>query len=139
MNWLVYALLSAVFAGLVGILGKVGVAEVDSTTATGVRAFVMAGVMALAMTALGSWGKLGTLTAKPMLFIVLSGTAGAASWICYFKALQLGQASQVAPIDRLSGVITLVLAIAFLHEKVSTPTLAGTALMVVGALLVARG
>jgi transporter family protein len=139
MSWLLYALLSAGFAGLVGILGKVGVAEVDSTTATGVRAFVMALVMALTMTVLGSWGKVGTITARPLLFIVLSGTAGALSWICYFKALQLGQAAQVAPIDRLSGVITLVLAVLFLHEKVSAYTVAGSVLMVVGGLLVARG
>lgn len=139
MNWLAYASLSAAFAGLVGVLGKVGMAGVDSTTATTLRAFVMAAIMALTMTVLGAWGKVPAIEAKPMTFIVLSGAAGAASWVCYFKALQLGQAAQVAPIDRLSGVITLVLAVAFLHEKVSLPTLAGTLLMVAGGLLVARG
>lgn len=139
MSWLAYASLSAVFAGLVGILGKVGMAGVDSTTATTLRALVMAGIMALAMTVLGAWGKVPGIGAKPLTFIVLSGAAGAASWVCYFKALQLGQAAQVAPIDRLSGAITLVLAVAFLHEKVSLPTVAGTVLMVVGGLLVARG
>jgi transporter family protein len=139
MNWLAYAALSAVFAGGVGILGKVGMAGVDSTTATTLRAFVMAGIMALAMTVLGAWGKVPTIGPKPLAFIALSGAAGAASWVCYFKALQLGQAAQVAPIDRLSGVITLALAVAFLHEKVSLPTVAGTVLMVAGGLLVARG
>lgn len=139
MSWLAYALLSAVFAALVAVFGKIGVQGVDSTIATAARALVMAGVMVALVLALGTWRQLGDIPRGPLLFIVLSGAAGALSWVCYFKALQIGQAIQVAPIDRLSGAITLVLAVAFLHEKVTVPVACGTALMVVGGVLVARG
>jgi transporter family protein len=139
MNWLAYALLSALFAGIVGILGKIGVVGVDSTTATTLRAIVMAVIMILTMTALGAWSKVGDIGRMPMVFIALSGLAGAMSWVCYFKALQMGPASQVAPIDRLSGVLTLGLAILVLGEKVTPAVVGGSLLMVAGGLLVARG
>lgn len=139
MTWLVYAALSAVFASLVGIFGKVGVQGVDSTLATTARALIMALVMSALLVTLGKWRQLADIPRGPLVFIALSGAAGAASWLCYFRALQLGQAAQVAPIDRLSGVLTLILAVTFLGEKVSVPVIAGSALMVLGGVLVARG
>lgn len=139
MNWLAYALLSALFAGLVGILGKLGVQGVDSSLATALRALVMAAVMGAIVGALGTWRQVGSVPKGALLFIALSGLAGALSWVFYFKALQIGQAAQVAPIDRLSGVVTLVLAILLLGEKVSPMVIGGSILMVIGGLLVARG
>lgn len=139
MSWLGFAALSALFAGLVGILGKVGVQGVDSTIATTARALVMAGVMVGLVASLGTWRQLAEIPRGPLGYIVLSGAAGAASWLCYFKALQLGQAAQVAPIDRLSGAVTLVLAVLVLGEKVSPSVVGGTVLMLAGGLLVARG
>jgi transporter family protein len=139
VSWLGYALLSALFAGLVGILGKIGVKGVDSTVATMLRALVMAGVMVAMVGALGTWKQAAHVPRGPMIFIVLSGLAGALSWVFYFRALQMGQAAQVAPIDRLSGVVTLVLAIAFLGERVSPAVIGGSLLMVLGGLLVAKG
>jgi transporter family protein len=139
VSWLGFALLSALFAGLVGIFGKLGVQAVDSTFATMLRALVMAAVMVAVVAALGSWKQVTDIPRSTIAFIVLSGLAGALSWVCYFRALQLGQAAQVAPIDRLSGVVTLVLAVHVLREKVSPAIIGGTVLMVLGGLLVARG
>src|ERR1700754_2550639 len=109
-GWLVYALLSAFFAGLVAIFGKLGVRDVDSTLATTVRAIIMALGLSLLVAVRGNFGEVKNIDAKGWLFIVLAGAAGAASWLCYFRALQLGNAVQVAPIDKLSIVITILLA-----------------------------
>lgn len=140
MNWLGYAWLSALFAGLVAIFGKVGMRDIDSTTATMARALVMALVL-VALVAMRSnvIDSLRQISGRGWLFIVFAGLAGAASWLCYFRALQIGQASQVAPIDRLSIVVTVFFAVLFLGEKLTAGTAAGVALTVIGAILVARG
>jgi transporter family protein len=138
MGWFGYALLSAVFAGLVAILGKIGVRDIDATTATAARAAVMFAVLAAVVIARGTGAAVGALAGRAGVFVVLSGLAGAASWICYFRALQLGDALRVAPIDRLSGAVTLILAVALLDERAPLSAWLGTALMLIGALIVAR-
>ncbi|HZG87101.1 EamA family transporter [Paenibacillus sp.] len=137
--WLIYALLSALTAALVAVLGKIGLEDVDSTAATAVRAAIMAifligfaafqGKLSLAVGIVGQ--------RRALAFIALSGAAGAASWLFYFLALKYGSVSQVAPIDKLSVVAAVVLAAAFLGEKISWTTGAGVALIAAGAVLVA--
>lgn len=140
-NWIFYALLSAVFASLVAIFGKVGLKDVDTNTATAIRAVIMA-LFLVGMIFLQ--GK-GTIVKQiisqptPLLFIFLSGIAGALSWLFYFLALKHGKASQIVPIDRLSVVFTLILAFIFLGEKLSLKTIIGGVTIVVGAILVALG
>jgi len=138
-SWLIFALLSAVFAALVAIFGKIGLQGLDSTTATAIRAVIMAvflvGVVVVLGKAEGIAKIAGNSTA--MQFIVLSGVAGALSWLFYFLALQKGTVAQVVPIDRSSVVFALILAVVFLGEKVSLQSALGAALIVVGAILVA--
>jgi bacterial/archaeal transporter family protein len=136
VSWLHWALLSAVFAGLTAILAKVGVQDVNSHLATAIRTTV---VLAFAWSvALGSGATaLRAVTAKTWLFLVLSGLATGASWLCYFRALQLGEASQVAPIDKLSVVIAMVLAFIFLGEQVTWQHVVGGALIVTGSIVLA--
>ena len=138
MNWIGYALLSAVLAGLVAILGKIGVWGVDSTLATTVRAAIMFGALLVVALARGTLGDLWTVDRRAMLYIALSGLAGAGSWLCYFRALQVGDALRVAPVDRLSGAVTLVLAAFVLGERAPVSAWVGTAVMVIGAVIVAR-
>ncbi len=137
--WLPLALGSAFFAALVAIFGKIGVDKIDSNVATMVRAAIMFVFMLAVVLASGKIGGVADIKGKAMLFIMLAGVAGALSWICYFWALKVGKASQVAPIDRFSAVITLVLAAAFLAEKVSWKTGIGAVIMTVGAILIALG
>jgi len=134
--WIVYALLSAVFAALVAILGKFGVKDVDTTLATAVRAVVMAAFLVTAALSLGKGALLQQLTSKPLLFIALSGLAGAVSWLFYFLALKQGPASGVAALDRLSVVFVIILAAVFLAEKLTAIKLAGAVLLTVGAILI---
>ncbi len=133
--WAVFAILSAVFAALTSILAKIGIDGVNSTLATAVRTVVV-----LAM----SWGMvfimnvqngLGEISRKSWLFLILSGLATGASWLCYYRALQLGEASKVVPIDKLSVVITLALAFIFLREPFTLKSLIGAALITVGTLV----
>jgi transporter family protein len=138
-GWLIYALLSAVFAGLVGIFGKLGVRDVDSTLATTVRSIIMALGLSLVVAVRGNFAEIKNIDAKGWLFIVLAGVAGAASWLCYFRALQLGDAVQVAPIDKLSLVITILLAALFLGESLTWNIGLGALLVLIGSLLVIRG
>ncbi|KEO83817.1 EamA family transporter [Tumebacillus flagellatus] len=138
MSWLIMALLSAVFASLVAILGKIGMSGVDSNLATAIRAVVMAVASVVFVAFTGSLGKIGTVGWKPLSFIFFSGLAGAASWMFYFGALRLAPASKVAPIDRLSVVFTLILAALFLKEKVNLGIVAGCILIVAGSILIAR-
>jgi len=138
MGWFGYALLSAFFAGLVAIFGKVGVRDIDTATATAARAAVMFAVLAAVVIARGTGAAIGALMGRAGIFVVLSGLAGAASWLCYFRALQLGDALRVAPIDRLSGAVTLILAATLLGERAPLSAWIGTGLMLVGALIVAR-
>jgi len=138
VSWIGYASLSAVLAGLVAILGKIGVRGVDSTLATTVRAAIMFGALLAVALARGTMHDLWTVDRRAMLYIALSGLAGAGSWLCYFRALQVGDALRVAPVDRLSGAVTLVLAAFVLGERAPVSAWVGTAVMVIGAVIVAR-
>jgi transporter family protein len=136
-NWLPWALLSAVFAGLTAILAKVGVTGVNSHLATAIRTSVVL-LFAWALALLTNRPlMLQTLSRKTWLFLALSGLATGLSWICYFRALQLGEASRVAPIDKLSVVIVIGLSMAFLGERLQLREGIGAGLIVLGALLLA--
>ena len=133
--WLLFALLSAVFAALTSILAKVGIAGVKSNLATAIRTLV-ALVMAWGMVFLtDAQSGISAISKRSWLFLILSGLATGASWLCYYRALQIGEASKVVPIDKLSVVITLVLAFVFLHEKVTVKSAVGCVLIGVGTLL----
>ena len=133
--WFLFALLSAVFAALTSILAKVGINGVNSNLATAIRTVVVV-IMAWGMVFLTNAqnGLLG-ISRKSWLFLILSGLATGASWLCYYKALQIGEASKVVPIDKLSVVITLILAFIFLHETFTTKSLIGCILIGVGTLI----
>ena len=132
--WFVFALLSAVFAALTSILAKVGIDGVNSSLATAIRTVVVV-VMSWGMVFLtNAQGGIGDISRKSWLFLILSGLATGASWLCYYKALQIGEASKVVPIDKLSVVITLVLAFVFLHEQFTLKSLIGCVLISVGTL-----
>ena len=133
--WFWVALGSAVFAALTSILAKIGIEGVDSNIATAIRTVVVV-VMAWGMVFLTSaQGGLSAISKKSWLFLILSGLATGASWLCYYKALQMGEASKVVPIDKLSVVITLVLAFIFLHEQFTAKSLIGCVLIGAGTLL----
>ena len=133
--WLFFAVLSSVFAALTSILAKVGIEGVNSNLATAVRTVVVL-IMAWGMVFLtGGQSGLSSIGKKSWLFLILSGLATGASWLCYYKALQMGDASKVVPIDKMSVVITLILAFVFLHESVTPNTLLGCVLIGAGTLL----
>lgn len=133
--WFVFALLSAVFAALTSILAKVGIEGVNSNLATAIRTVVVL-MMAWGMVFLtNAQGGISEIGRKSWLFLILSGLATGASWLCYYRALQLGQASKVVPVDKLSVVITLILAFIFLHEGFTTKSLIGTILIGLGTLI----
>ena len=133
--WFLYALLSAVFAALTSILAKVGIEGVNSNLATAVRTMVVV-VMAWGMVFLtDAQGGLWEISRKSWVFLIRSGLATGASWLCYYRALQMGEASKVVPVDKLSVVITLALAFLFLHERFTAKSLAGCALIGLGTLL----
>ena len=137
MNWLHWSLLSALFAGLTAILAKIGVAHVDSNLATAIRTtvvLVFAWAVALATSPIAS---VLTLPKRTWLFLSLSGLATGLSWLCYFRALQLGEASKVAPIDKLSVVFVLLLAALFLGEALTPKTMLGGTLIAAGAVVLA--
>ena len=133
--WFVFALASAVFAALTSILAKVGIEGVNSNLATALRTCVVL-VMAWGMVFLtNAQGGISGISRKSWIFLILSGLATGASWLCYYRALQMGEASKVVPIDKLSVVITLALAFIFLHEPFTTKSLIGAALITVGTLV----
>ena len=133
--WMILALLSAVFAALTSILAKVGIDGVNSNLATAIRTVVVV-VMAWGMVFLtNTQNGIMEISRKSWVFLILSGLATGASWLCYYRALQLGEASKVVPIDKLSVVITLVLAFVFLHEKFTLKSLLGCVLIGAGTLL----
>ena len=133
--WFILALLSAIFAALTSILAKVGVEGVNSNLATAIRTVVVV-VMAWGMVFLTSaQNGIFEISRKSWIFLILSGLATGASWLCYYKALQIGEASKVVPIDKLSVVITLVLAFVFLHEEFTSRSLIGCILIGVGTIL----
>ena len=132
--WMIYALLSAVFAALTSILAKVGIENVDSNLATAVRTVVVV-IMAWVMVFItNTQSGISEISRKSWLFLILSGLATGASWMCYYKALQMGDASKVVLIDKLSVVITLVLAFVFLHEQFTVKSLIGCVLIAVGTM-----
>jgi len=133
--WFIFALLSAVFAALTSVLAKIGIDGVNSNLATAIRTVVVV-VMAWGMVFLThAEHGIGSIGQKSWLFLILSGLATGASWLCYYRALQLGDASKVVPIDKLSIVITLILAFVFLHEKFTAKSLIGCLLITAGTLV----
>lgn len=133
--WVLFAVLSAVFAALTSILAKVGIEGVNSNLATAIRTGVVL-VMAWGIVLLtGSLGGISGITTRGWIFLVLSGLATGASWLCYYRALQIGDASRVVPIDKFSVVITMVLAFVFLHETVDWKTILGGLLITAGTLV----
>ena len=133
--WFLLALLSAVFAALTSILAKVGIEGVDSNLATAIRTVVVV-AMAWGMVFLThAQSGLSSINSKSWLFLILSGLATGASWLCYYKALQIGEASKVVPVDKLSVVITLILAFFFLHESFTLKSVIGCVLIGAGTLL----
>lgn len=133
--WFVFALLSAVFAALTSVLAKVGIDGVNSNLATAIRTLVVL-VMAWGMVFLtDAQGGISEISKKSWLFLILSGLATGASWLCYYRALQMGEASKVVPIDKLSVVITLVLSWAVLHEKFTAKSWIGCLLIGAGTLV----
>lgn len=135
MQWIIFALLSAVFAALVGIFGKVGIKGIDSTLATSVRGVVMAVFLVLVSLILGKAKLLHTIENRVLVFIILSGVAGALSWLFYFFALKTGPVSGVAALDRLSVVFVLIIAAIFLGEHLTWKTGIGGVLITAGAVL----
>lgn len=136
-SWILYATLSAVFASLVSIFGKIGLKNVDSTLATTVRSIVMAGFLVLTSLALGKYKTLSSIDGRTFLFIALSGIAGATSWLFYFFSLKNGPAGGVAALDRLSIVFVVILAALFLGEGITWKTGIGSVLILCGAILFA--
>ena len=133
--WFILALLSAIFAALTSILAKVGIDGVNSNLATAIRTVVVV-VMAWGMVFLtNAQNGITEISKRSWLFLILSGLATGASWLCYYKALQLGDASKVVPIDKLSVVITLILAFVFLHEQFSTKSIIGCILIGIGTMV----
>src|SRR5882724_8744524 len=136
-SWQLWALLSAAFAALTAIFAKIGFANINSDYATFIRTIVILMSLALILLATGQFQSPGSVSGRTYLFLVLSGLATGASWICYFRALKLGNAAQVAPIDKLSVVLVAIFGVLFLGEKLSGPNWLGVALIALGALLVA--
>lgn len=133
--WFVFALLSAVFAAATSIFAKIGIAGVNSTLATALRTVVVLAMAWGMVFVTGTQGGISAIGKRSWLFLILSGLATGASWLCYYKALQIGDASRVVPVDKLSVVITLALAVAFLHEQLTAKSLIGCLLITAGTLL----
>jgi bacterial/archaeal transporter family protein len=136
-SWIYWAVLSAVFAALTAIFAKVGVQDVNSDFATFIRTIVILFVAAAVLTLMSQWQPLSSITGRTYLFLALSGAATGASWLCYFRALKLGPAAQVAPIDKLSVGMVAVFGVVFLGESLSKQNWLGVALIALGAVLVA--
>lgn len=136
-SWQIWALLSAIFAALTAIFAKVGVAEISSDFATLIRTIVILALISLIVAATGQYQRPGDVPVRTWLFLILSGLATGASWLCYFRALKLGNAAQVAPIDKLSVVLVAVFGVIFLGEKLSGINWLGVVLIAAGAVLVA--
>ena len=136
-TWFFWALLSAVFAAMTAIFAKIGLTGVDSDLATLVRTGIIAVVLAAFVIATGKWANPLTLPTKTLLFLLLSGLATGASWVCYFRALKIGDASKVAPVDKLSLVLVAVFAVLFLHERPSVREWLGILMVGAGVLVLA--
>lgn len=137
MSWQIWALLSAVFAALTAVLAKVGIQQINSDFATFIRTVVIVFVLGGILLGTRQWQPLSSVSNRTYLFLVLSGLATGASWLCYFRALKLGDAARVAPLDKLSVVLVAVFGVLFLGERLSGTNWAGVALIAAGAVLVA--
>ena len=133
--WAIFAILSAIFAALTSILAKIGIEGVNSNLATAVRTIVVVLMAWFMVFITGNQNGIVDISKKSWIFLILSGLATGASWLCYYKALQLGEASKVVPIDKLSIVITIVLAFIFLGEQITLKTLIGCCLIVIGTFI----
>lgn len=136
-KWQFWAGLSAGFAALTAIFGKIGVDNVGADFATFIRTMVILLAIAAILTANGEWQALGSVSPRSMMFLVLSGLATGASWVCYFRALQIGDAARVAPVDKLSVVLVAIFGVAFLGERLTLPNWLGVMFIALGAALVA--
>lgn len=133
--WAIFAILSAIFAALTSILAKVGIEGVNSNLATAIRTIVVVLMAWFMVFVTGNQNGIVDISKKSWIFLILSGLATGASWLCYYKALQLGEASKVVPIDKLSIVITIILAFIFLGEQITLKTLIGCCLIVAGTFV----
>lgn len=133
--WIVYAFGSAIFAGLTSILAKCGIRQTDSTVATAIRTIVVLAFSWLMVFVVGSQGQIGSIEGKTLIFLILSGLATGASWLCYFKALQIGDINKVVPIDKSSTVLTILLAFIFLHEEISLTKAIAVVLIAIGTFM----
>ena len=136
-GWFQWALLSAIFAALTAIFAKVGIQQIDADYATLLRTIMITGLLALFVWASGKWSNPAALPTKSLIFLALSALATGASWVCYFRALQIGNASQVAPIDKFSIVLVVLFAVAFLGERPGPREWGGITLISAGVLLLA--
>ena len=137
LSWQLWAVLSACFAALTAIFAKVGIENVNSDFATFIRTIVILCALAAILAGTGQWQSPGSVSTRSYWFLVLSGLATGGSWICYFRALKLGDAARVAPIDKLSVVLVAIFGVVFLGERLSIPNWLGVALIAAGAVLVA--
>jgi transporter family protein len=136
-SWQFWAVMSACFAALTAVFAKIGVSAIDSDLATFIRTLVVVAALACILLATDKWRQTGQVPARTWAFLVLSGLATGASWLCYFRALQIGDVARVAPIDKLSVVLVALFGVAFLGERLSPANWAGVGLIATGALLVA--
>jgi transporter family protein len=136
-HWQTWAVLSAIFAALTAIFAKIGVENVNADFATFIRTIVILMAIAFMLSVAGEWQNPGTITTRTYAFLVMSGIATGASWLCYFRALQIGNASQVAPIDKMSVVLVAIFGVIFLGEHLSALKWLGVALIAAGAIVIA--
>ena len=136
--WLIFAILSSVFAALTSILAKIGIDGVNSNLATAIRTAVVLAMSWLMVFVTSAQSGISEINKRSWIFLILSWLATGASWLCYYKALQIGEASKVVPIDKMSVVLTLILAFVFLHEQFTARTLAGMALLTAGTILMIK-
>ena len=136
--WLIFAILSSVFAALTSILAKIGIDGVNSNLATAIRTAVVLALSWLMVFVTGAQSGISEINKRNWMFLILSGLATGASWLCYYKALQIGEASKVIPIDKMSVVLTLILAFIFLHEQFTTKTLVGIIFLTTGTILIIK-
>ena len=136
-SWQIWSLLSATFAAMTAIFAKIGIENVNSDFATFIRTFVIIWALAAFLVATDQWQQLSSVSGRSYLFLVLSGLATGASWVCYFRALKIGKAAQVAPIDKLSVVLVAIFGVLILGESPTLPNWIGIAMITVGAILIA--
>ena len=137
LSWQFWALLSAAFAALTAVFAKVGIENINSDFATFIRTVVILCILGAILVGTGQWQPLGSVSGRSYLFLALSGLATGASWICYFRALKLGDAARVAPVDKLSVVLVALFGVAFLGERLLLPNWLGVGFIAAGAVLVA--